>query len=168
MRAPSWASGLIAALLLSTIAIGGVVAYRANQRPVSLYATAELPRLDGRGTIRLTDLRGHPLVLNFFASWCPSCVAEMPEFDRAYRDAGGNLYMVGINALDTPSAGLEMARRVGVSYPLALDVGNHLYDQLQGQGMPITAFYRPDGSLARVYNGALDRQLLLQIISTLG
>ena len=167
MRAPSWAGGAIAALLLCTIAVGGVLVYRAHQRPPILYATAELSRLDRQGTIRLAELRGHPLVLNFFASWCPSCAAEMPEFDRAYRDADGKLYVVGIDAQDTPAAGLELARRVGVSYPLAVDVGNHLYEQLQGQGMPVSAFFRSDGALARVYNGALDRQLLLQIVSTL-
>lgn len=164
---PSWASGAIATLLLSAIAVGGVLLYRAHQEPRTVYATAVLPRLDGDGTIRLAELRGHPLVVNFFASWCPACIAEMPAIDRVYRNAGGKLYVVGVDEQDTPADGLDLARRVGVSYPLALDTGNRLYEQLQGLGMPITAFFRSDGSLAQVYNGELDERLLQQIINGL-
>lgn len=168
MRMPSWASGALATLVLSTLAVGGVLVYRAHQQSPTVYATAELPRLDGPGTIRLADLRGHPLVLNFFASWCPACIAEMPALERIYRNANGKLYVVGVDEQDTPAEGLALARRLGVSYPLALDSGNRLYEQLHGLGMPITAFFRPDGSLAQVYNGQLDEQLLMQIISGLG
>ncbi len=168
MRMPSWVSGVIVILLLSTISVGGVLIYRAHQRPPTVYATEELPRLDGQGTIRLADLRGHPLVLNFFASWCPACIAEMPAIDRAYRNAGGKLYVVGVDEQDLPQDGLDLARRLGVSYPLAVDSGSRLYELLQGEGMPITAFFRPDGSLAQVYAGELDGQLFLQIVSGLG
>ena len=167
MRVPSWVSGVIATLLLSAISVGGVLVYRAHQLPVTQYASAVLPSLDGHGSIRLAGFRGHPLVLNFFASWCPACAAEMPEIDRTYRDAGGKLYVVGVDAQDSPADGLSLARRAGVSYPLAFDTGNRLYEQLQGEGMPISAFYRSDGSLARVYDGALDGQLLTQIVSSI-
>jgi len=168
VRSPTWANGAIATALLSTIAVGGVLLYRAHQQPPAVYATAVLPRLDGQGTIRLAELRGHPLVLNFFASWCPACIAEMPALDRTYRNAGGTLYVVGVNTQDTQADGLSLARRVGVSYPLALDAGNRLYAQLQGEGMPITAFFRSNGSLARIYDGELDEQLLQEIIGGLG
>ena len=167
MRAGSWAGGVLATLALSTIAVGGVLVYRSYTQPPVVYAAQELARLDGQGTIRLADLRGHPLVVNFFASWCPACIAEMPAIDRVYRSANGKLYVVGVDEQDTPSEGLALARRLGVTYPLALDSGNRLYRQLQGVGMPITAFFRADGSLARVYAGQLDEQLLLQLISGL-
>ncbi len=50
MKMPAWAGGAIATLLLSTIAVGGVLVYRAHQSPSTQYATAELPRLDGAAT----------------------------------------------------------------------------------------------------------------------
>ncbi len=168
MKMPAWAAGAIATLLLSAISVGGVLLYRAHQSPPTQYATDDLPRLDGQGTIRLADMRGHPLVLNFFASWCPACIAEMPAIDRVYRQAGGKLFVVGVDEQDTPAAGLDLARSVGVSYPLAVDSGSLLYQELQGEGMPITAFYRSDGSLAQVYDGELDEQLLQQTIRGLG
>jgi len=167
VRIRSWVNGAIATVLLSTIAVAGVIVYRAHQVPATQYATAELPSLDGQGTIRLAALRGHPLVVNFFASWCPACAAEMPAFDRVYRDSGGKLDVVGVDEQDMPADGLDLARHVGVSYPLAFDRGNRLYKQLHGEGMPITAFYRSDGSLAQVYDGALDGGLLDQIVRTL-
>ena len=168
MRAPSWAGGVIATVMLSTVAVGGVLFYRAHEQHPTLYATAELPSLDGRGTIRLADMRGHPLVLNFFASWCPACIAEMPVLDRTYRQARGKLYVVGVDEQDTLADGLALARRVGVSYPLAVDSGNRLYQKLEGEGLPITAFFRADGSLARVYDGELDEELLRGIVTGLG
>ena len=166
MNLRSWVSGAIVALVLSAVAVGGVLAFRAHQSPANLYADAELSRLDGPGTVRLASYRGRPLALNFFASWCPSCAAEMPGLDQEYRDSTGGFELIGVDARDTRSAGLDLARRLGVTYPLAFDDGDHLYKQLQGEGMPITAFFRSNGSLMQVYIGALDHHLFHQIINS--
>lgn len=167
MRPSSWLSSALAALVLSAVAVGGVLWFRTHQAPITQRADAVLSSLDGSGSVRLADYRGRPLAVNFFASWCPSCAAEMPALDQAYRESNGRFSLVGVVAQDTRSGGLELARRLAVTYPLAFDDGDRLYRQLRGEGMPITAFYRSNGSLAQVYMGALDRKLFGQLINAM-
>jgi len=68
----------------------------------------ELPGLRG-GRVRLADLRGHPVVVNFWASRCPPCVAEMPDFQRVHRRLGDRVAFLGINQRDHRQAAEELA-----------------------------------------------------------
>ncbi len=77
------------------------------------------PQPDGQ-TLALAPLRGQPLVLNFWATWCPPCVKEMPELDRFakhFARQGGRV--VGL-AVDNPKAVREFLLRAPVSYAIAL------------------------------------------------
>ena len=77
------------------------------------------PQPDGQ-TLALARLRGQPLVLNFWATWCPPCVKEMPELDRfagQFVRQGGQV--VGL-AVDNPKAVREFLLRTPVSYPIAM------------------------------------------------
>jgi thiol-disulfide isomerase/thioredoxin len=157
------------ALLLSMVAVAGVVGYRHLQTvPAQSATTLQLARLDGPGTNRLADWRGTPVVVNLFASWCPSCLAEMPSFERASHDYAGRVVIVGVDTQDSPAEGLRLARQLGITYPLLADTSHaDLYALLQGQGMPVTAFIGRDGTVKRVYSGALDETLLRQLIDQL-
>ena len=127
-----------------------------------------LDRLDRPGTNRLSDWHGTPLVVNLFASWCPACLTEMPAFEKVSHDYTGRVVVVGVDTQDSPAAGLAMARRLGVTYPLLSDTSRaELYAALGGQGMPATAFIGHDGNLKQVYSGELDEQLLRQLIDKL-
>ena len=130
--------------------------------------TLQLAQLDGPGTRRLADWHGTPVVVNLFASWCPSCLTEMPAFERASRDYAGRVIIVGVDSQDSPSAGLGLARQLGITYPLLADTSHaDLYSLLQGQGMPVTAFIDRGGTVTRVYSGELDEALLHQLIDQL-
>ncbi len=108
------------------------------------------------------------MVVNLFASWCPSCLTEMPAFERASHDYAGRMIMVGVDSQDSPAAGLRLARQLGVTYPLLADTSHaDLYSLLQGQGMPVTAFIDRGGTVKRVYSGELDEALLRQLIDQL-
>lgn len=119
----------------------------------------DLPRLAGPGRVRLADFRGRPTVVNFFASWCTECEAELPGFAKVSRDLAGQVNFVGVNSLDD-GRGIGMARQFGIdAWPLAVDLGSGdrgvLHDNLGGVGMPITAFYDAAGKLLSVAPGAL-------------
>jgi thiol-disulfide isomerase/thioredoxin len=164
-----WRSAVLLTLVLSIIAVAGVLGYRHLEATHAQSATTlQLTRLDGPGTSRLADWRGTPLVVNLFASWCPSCLTEMPAFERESHEYAGRAVIVGVDSQDSPAAGLKLARQLGVTYPLLADT-NHaeLYALLQGQGMPVTAFIRADGTVTRVYSGELDDALLRQLIEQL-
>jgi cytochrome c biogenesis protein CcmG, thiol:disulfide interchange protein DsbE len=119
----------------------------------------ELPGLRG-GRVRLADLRGRPAVVNFWASWCPPCVAEMPDFERVHRRLGGRVGFVGINQRDQSQAAEELARTTGVTYPLAIDPAGRSFDAFGGLGMPTTVLIATDGTVAEVFAGQLDEALL--------
>lgn len=80
-----------------------------------------LPDLDGQPRTLAALADGRPLLVNVWASWCPPCVAEMPELARFAKAQGGSgVQVVGI-ALDDPAAVRAFLRRVPVGYPILLD-----------------------------------------------
>ena len=162
-------SGVVLALALSAAAVAGVLGYRHFEGPAAQSATTlQLARLDGQGTRSLAEWHGTPVVVNLFASWCPSCLTEMPFYERASHDYAGRVVIVGVASQDSPTAGLNLARQLGITYPLLADTSHaDLYALLQGHGMPVTAFIRRDGSVERVYSGELDEALLRQLIDQL-
>lgn len=164
-----WGKTLVLVLVLSAVAVGGVLGYRHFEAPAPQSATTlQLARLDGPGSKRIADWRGTPVVVNLFASWCPSCLAEMPSFERASHDYAGRVAFVGVDSQDSTSAGLRLARQLGITYPLLADTSNaDLYRLLQGQGMPVSAFIRSDGTVKQVYSGELDDTLLRELIDQL-
>jgi peroxiredoxin len=123
----------------------------------------ELPGLRG-GRVRLAELRGRSVVLNFWASWCPPCLAEMPEFQRVHRRLGERVAFLGVNQRDQAQAAEELARSMGVTYPLAVDTAGRSFDAFGGLGMPTTVLIGADGTVADIFAGQLDEPLLRERI----
>jgi len=123
----------------------------------------ELPDFRGR-PVRLADFRGRPVVLNFWASWCLACIAEMPAFERVHRRLGDRVVVIGVNQRDDRGAAVDLARRTGVTYRLAVDGAGRSFDAFGGLGMPTTVLIRADGTVAEVVAGQLDEALLAERI----
>jgi thiol-disulfide isomerase/thioredoxin len=120
----------------------------------------ELPDLVAGGRqVRLVDLRGRPAVVNFWASWCPFCAAEMPAFQRLHRRLGARVAFLGIDQRDRRQSALALARRTGVSYRPAVDPAGRSFDAFGGRGMPTSVLIRADG-VAEIVTGQLDEQAL--------
>lgn len=140
--------------------------------------TWDLPALsdtgdaDGTGRVTLAQYEGTPLVVNFFASWCTSCEAELPRFDAAAGLTEGDVAFVFVNSNETGNW-RPMAERTGIDdRVLVKDIngngGNGLYFSLGGSGgMPMTAFYAPDGTLLHVDRGELSTSLLASRLADL-
>ncbi|MDQ3954311.1 MAG: DUF3179 domain-containing protein [Actinomycetota bacterium] len=112
----------------------------------------------------LGDYEGKPLVVNFWASWCPSCTAEMPAFDRAYRKLESQVAFVGINQNDTHEAARELARSTGVTYRLAEDPRGETFALFGGAGMPTTVFIDEEGVVVETIAGELTEDQLLSLV----
>ena len=130
----------------------------------------ELPDLEAPSRqVRLADLRGHPAVVNFWASWCGVCAAEMPALERVHQRLGQRVALVGIDQRDQRDPALALANRTGVSYRLAFDPAGRSFDAFGGLGMPTTVLLRADGTVAEVVTGPLDEQTLTRKLhDTLG
>lgn len=127
-----------------------------------------LETFDG-DTASLADYAGEPVVVNFWASWCPPCIAEMPEFETVHQALGEQVAFVGINTQDTAASADELAVETGVTYDLLRDQDSAAYDAFGVRAMPTTYFLDDSGAVVGEHVGALTAPALrAQIATTLG
>jgi thiol-disulfide isomerase/thioredoxin len=155
------AFGTLAAAFVATVLVVALQADdRGGGRGTTDAESFDLPALDGGGRVRLADFRGRPVVVNFFASWCTQCDAELPEFRDTARRVDGQVEFVFVNSNEDGDWRPMAERNDILDFPLAEDIegtrGNGLYRSVGGPGgMPITAFFNADGKLVDVAFGAL-------------
>jgi cytochrome c biogenesis protein CcmG/thiol:disulfide interchange protein DsbE len=127
-----------------------------------------LPTLDGRGAVRLSDLRGQVVVVNFWASWCVDCRIEHPALATAwarYRDQG--VVFLGIPFQDSPADSRAYIRELGGGWPVLSDPGERTALAYGVYGVPETYFIAPDGRIAHKEVGPVTYELLTDQITRL-
>jgi cytochrome c biogenesis protein CcmG/thiol:disulfide interchange protein DsbE len=126
-----------------------------------------LPATDGR-TVSLAGLRGKPVVVAFFASWCHPCEEELPVLEAFARERGGALQVVAINFRDLSSDSVDFVHRLGITYPALLDDPSAPVARRYGvRGIPQTVFVDARGVVrGRVY-GVTSRSELAPAIDDL-
>ena len=121
-------------------------------------STYQLTDLDGQ-PIRLADLRGKVVWLNFWASWCPPCQQETPilrELDETYRDRG--LAIVGISVQETtPNDVQAYATRYELGYTIGFDGSGHILRTYRVFALPTQFFIDTNGVIQVVLNGPVDK-----------
>ena len=123
-----------------------------------------LEGLDGR-PVDLAALRGRPVVVNFWATWCEPCVREFPLLARAATaHRADRLAVVGVLINDRPSEARSFVRRHAATWPVGVDPTATTAGRWGAVGLPHTFFIRPDGTLAshqlaELTQATLDRQL---------
>jgi len=158
----------------------GAVELPADRNPTDQGPAPEIGRVGpdfvleqpGGGTVRLSDLQGRPVILNFWASWCEPCRAEMPELVAAYEEHGGqDLEVLAVNLQETDSRVLDFAEEFGLEFPLAIDRDGELRDtwRLGGpfDGIPTTYFIDEIGIVRDSVFGPLSEEMLEERIALL-
>lgn len=113
----------------------------------------------------LADYAGRPLVVNFFASWCGPCEAELPGFAEVHRELGDDVAFLGMNLNDSLELGRETAEEAGVGFDLATDPeSGELFAAFGGSVMPYTVFVSPDQEVVAVHRGELSVTELEEIV----
>jgi cytochrome c biogenesis protein CcmG/thiol:disulfide interchange protein DsbE len=103
---------------------------------------------------RLADLRGYPVVVNKWASWCGPCREEMPWFQRLSARLGERIAFLGVNSEDSDSLAKEFLREFPLPYPSYSDPDEEIAEAMKATiGFPATAFYDSSGDLAHVQQG---------------
>lgn len=118
--------------------------------------------------VSLSRLRGRPVVLNFWASWCPPCRMEMPDLAAAYqahKDEG--VVFVGVNFLEDADRVREFVQWAEISFPVVLDLRGEVVGAYQVRALPSTFFIDGDGTIVRRYIGPMTRDLLEQYLAEL-
>lgn len=124
----------------------------------------EFTDLDGTtGTID-DLLDGRPMVVNFFQSYCPPCIEEMPAFDAVARQLDGSVDFLGLAVQDRPEDAAEIVEETGITYPWRRDVRGEIVAATGSAVMPTTMFVTADGDVTHVEAGAMDEAELLALI----
>ncbi len=110
--------------------------------------------------VKLSDMRGKPVVVNFWTSWCGPCKSEMPFFDAAYREYGNEIVFMMVNLTDgsreTPENAADFADANGYVFPIYHDLTGNAAIAYRVYSIPTTLFVNADGSLAHEVIGAMN------------
>lgn len=158
MRSPHIHAGASLLLALSASTIGAQAVVPGARAP-----EIDLPTLAG-ARVRLSTLRGHPVVVTFWGTYCPPCREEFPELIKAYQThAPTGLYVLGVDSRDQEFSTKDVQKFVdefSVPFAIALDKRGKARRDFQIRGLPTTVFIDTGGSVRRVHQGPIDRAAL--------
>ena len=126
----------------------------------------------GASTLKLSDLRGKPLTLNFWARLCTPCWSEMPELQDFYQERRQQIQLLGIDigqftGLGSHKDAGKLLESLGITYPAGYTDDPAVVRRYQVRAMPSTIFIDADGRVFRIWTGAINRQQLDSIVAQL-
>lgn len=156
----------LALLLLPTPAPAVAQGLAAGSRAPEI----ELSKLKG-GKVKLSRLRGHPVVVTFWGTWCPPCREEFPELDALYRkhhEAG--LEVLAVNQRDQELSTKDVQAFVdefAVTFPVLLDPRGRSRRNYRLVALPTTVFIDSRGSIREVHSGPISREQLARGVASI-
>lgn len=158
--------------LLALLTFGALPAAAGAQeiKAGTLAPEIDLPRLQG-GKIKLSTLRGHPVVITFWGTWCPPCKEEFPELvavHRKYREAG--LEVLAVNQFDQ-ELGIDdvhaFVKEHSVEFAVVIDKRGKARNNYRLILLPTTVFIDAAGVIQQVHSGAINRVELARGLATI-
>ena len=126
-----------------------------------------LPLLDGQN-LYAEQLRGKPVLLNFWATWCIPCIAELPLLEETARRYENELVVIGINEGDSRNDVADLVTREALSYPILLDTDESVGALYQVGGYPTSIFIDADGVIRAIYLGEIPSEQLKKNLRLIG
>lgn len=118
--------------------------------------------------VRLSDFRGRPVWINFWAPWCPACRTEMPRLQGFYvKHKGDGLVILGVGVRDSPESMRAYVGEVGVTYPIVVDGDGAVTDAYQALALPVHYWIDRDGIVREWAFGELPPDLLATSLETI-
>jgi peroxiredoxin len=127
----------------------------------------ELKDLDGT-PIRLAELRGRAVWINFWASWCPPCQFETPTIraiDQRYRERG--LVIIAVQVQQTVEDGRYYAERYDLDYTIGADVTGAIFHAYRVFALPTQFFIDPNGVIRQIVNGPVSEARAVQLVESI-
>ncbi|HQW51742.1 MAG TPA: TlpA disulfide reductase family protein, partial [Tepidiformaceae bacterium] len=117
---------------------------------------------------QLSDYRGQAVVINWYASWCGPCKAEIPDFLEAQAALGDQVVFLGVNYLEPRDKALGILDELGAGYPAVLDSRGSVAEHYRVAGMPSTFFVDKDGILRAMKAGRVSAAELAEFLTASG
>jgi peroxiredoxin len=144
-----------------TITFGGPAAGPAP-KVGALAPDFTLPDLEGK-PVSLSSFRGKVVILNFFATWCPPCRAEMPDLEVVYKELKGQGFeVVAIDLQEDERAVKGFASSLGLTFPILLDREASVFGQYHVTGLPTSYFIDREGVIRELTIGAMNRSIIME------
>jgi thiol-disulfide isomerase/thioredoxin len=128
----------------------------------------------GGEEVRLSGVlgQGKPVVVNFWAALCPPCRAEMPDFQRVYRDRSNEVTILGVDVgpqvrLGSREQGQDLLRDLNITYPAGTTFDENIARAYSISSMPTTLFIHSDGRVMRTWRGPLTEAKMNELIDQL-
>jgi thiol-disulfide isomerase/thioredoxin len=149
-------------LALAGLAVGVLAACSSSRGGTSVNApNFELKDLSGN-LVRLESFRGHPVLIDFWATWCGPCRISIPmvqEFYRRHKDEG--VVVLGVNVDDDPTPVYPFVKEFGMTYPVLLAGSSNVSSDYEVGGLPHFVLVDPQGRIADRYEGFSMRMVSL-------
>lgn len=123
-------------------------------------------QLDDGRVLTLADLRGRPVLLNFWASWCGPCRMEMPDIVNV-ANGNGDLVVLAINAHEGMDVIEPFAQEFNMTMPIVRDTKGEVMDAYAVRGLPASVFIRPDGTIYTIWSGLINENTLRQSLAVI-
>ena len=121
--------------------------------------------------VRLADQIGKPVIVNFWASWCPPCRSELPDFDAASQTYGEEITFMMVDLCDgmreTPVIGSSFVEENGYSFPVYFDTTGEAAGTYGVYSIPMTVGIDPTGEITAVYTGAMTEAQVQSLVNSL-
>lgn len=171
---------LIGAILAYTVLIsGGVAGRETSSEPVDIDGPRlpaavgsaapdfTLPNLEGE-SVSLSSLRGKPVVINFWATWCAPCKEEMPLLEKTAQQLGDQVVILGVDYAEGKDVVQSFVSELGLTFPILLDSDGAVADRYFVRNYPSTFFVDAEGVVRAQRVGLLDEDLLEKYLETIG
>ena len=128
-------------------------------------STAAFTEFGSEAPVLLSSLRGKPVVVNFFASFCVPCITEMPAFEEVHQQVGDEVTFLGLAVADREDEATDLVERTGVTYRTASDFRSEVFTALGGTILPTTVLLDADGKVVEIHPGALKADALRELLA---
>ncbi|QUL53497.1 redoxin domain-containing protein [Paenibacillus tritici] len=118
--------------------------------------------------VELSDFIGKKVILNFWATWCPPCRAEMPHMEKIYKKNSKEVVVLAINLTNTEKSNSDVQKFVEdfkLSFPVALDTEGEISGQYQIFAYPTSLMIDSQGVIQEIYRGAINEDLMKKSIA---
>ncbi|MDN7241508.1 redoxin domain-containing protein [Planococcus sp. N028] len=158
---------------LETLSVGTDVKFLATEEglaPGEVAPDFELTTLSGE-TVKLSDYKGKKVILNFWATWCPPCIAEMPLMQNYYEKAQEeNVEILAVN-LTTEDRGIhkveEFVKSNNLTFPIPMDIKGDIGSIYQAVTIPTSYMIDTQGRVQKKHIGPMDEKVMIEYIANM-